>query len=116
LLNRPPHHLRRQLITRLAKPDHHRWHLHIAQRLTHFKAATGENPLVITTHQQRIETHNDTRRCALVFSLERLQAPAQFQVRLEIAVVGAQQRNPTVTLKTIQQTITQQHRRRVAPA
>jgi len=51
LLNRPIHHLRRQLITGLAEPGHHRRHLHIAQRLTHFKAFAGEDSLVITAHQ-----------------------------------------------------------------
>ncbi|MNR24750.1 hypothetical protein D3C85_1418510 [compost metagenome] len=70
----------------------------------------------MTAHQQRIQSHDHGRRAVLVFRLERLQIAAQLQVRLEITVIGAQQRHPTVTLETIEQTIAQQHRRRVAPA
>ncbi len=116
LLQCPGHYFGRQPVTGPAKAVHHRRHFHIAQRLAHFKTATGQDALVEPAHQQRVQANHHGGRSALVFGLERLQLPAQLQVCLQVAVGDAQQPDASILGEAIEQAVAQQHRGRVAPA
>ncbi len=112
----PIHYLFIQLIPCLPKPGHDRRDFGIAHRLANFKASACHDPLIAPTYQACIQANHHLQRITPVFTLERLQLPAQLIVGLQIGVVGTQQRHPAIALEAIHEAVAQQHRRRIAPA